>query len=955
MKKTKRLLSLLLALAMLLSLAVPTAMAADFTDVPENYQYYASIQSLVARGIINGYEEENGTFTFRPEATITRAEFCKMIIYSIGLSSMAESAVTETGFPDVAPEHWAAGAIKTAFDLKIINGFDDGTFKPGEAVTYDQAIKMTVCAKYDKLGEAAMKNGGYPTGYRKVANSYGFTKNIIDGVFDEPAKRGTIAKLVDNMMGVKLSEITDDPTAVESEQQVEVKGQVVAVYGASVEASLSTLTKYQIKIKQNDGQTVIYNGENLANKDDLRSLLGKMVIAYYKDEMAVDRQVLTSIIEQRGKNDEIVVNLDDVVEAESNTSLICEDEDGDQDKIVVASDAKIIYNGSLSGSSFKTLVDDNINNSGTIRLLSTSGVGGAADVVFISAYKNYQVTSVSRTSKTVYLDDGTAVTSMVIDDDARNKTVSILKNGKTAAFSAINKNQILSIAKDRDTNENFIEVLIGPDPFNGRVSAMTRGEGKLTVNSKDYTFAAGATFGTDIEVGSNVKIYLDAFGRIAKYEIQAASVNYSYAYLTRIRNVGTGIDTDLRIEVLNLDSGAIRGFDNYPLADTVSINNRNYKTNTEFSTIKTLLETKAAEYARTISSKDFGAGVGEVYQPIKYYLTDGAVSHILIGGTSDTELKVNDVGLDTAIKCTTNYIGLAGIYTLNSNTKVLWLPENNQLNDYSKYTLKNGTSSGLTSGTTYHLMLVDLNSSGTPSLVIVYNVSGATITTNDWANNLPGIVTKKSSDGNYDKITVYGSFGERVYLEDDTNFFNTVNIGDVIRVAADSQNIIDDVEIVAVASEIYSGSQYVKVGAHQLITGAKVHYVDKSGSYAKEIREGGKYTEDNADVSYMAGTVYSYNGTQLRVALDYLTQGETWEELTLGNAGLLKSIGAPGSVTTVAVTMDGSTVKNISTNAEIGEVIPYATDLSSGNAEANRVFVYRSANSAKLVIIFRGN
>ena len=955
MKKSKRLLSILLTVAMMLSLAVPSVMAADFSDVSESYHYYTAIQSLVARGIINGYEEENGTFTFKPEATITRAEFCKMIIYSIGLSSMAESVVSETGFPDVSPEHWAAGAIKTAFDLKIINGFDDGTFKPGEPVTYDQAIKMTVCAKYDKLGEAAMKNGGYPTGYRKVANSYGFTKNVIDGVFDQPAKRGTIAKLVDNMMGVKLSEITDDPTAVESDQQVEVKGQVVAVYGASIEDTLSTLTKYQVKIKQNDGYTVIYNGENLAIKDDLRSLLGKLVVAYYKDEMAVDVLTLTGIDEQRGRNDEIVVDLDEVVAAESDTSFIYEDKDGDREKVAVDSDAKIVYNGSLSASGFKALVDANVNNSGNIRFLSTSGSSGAADVVFISAYKNYQVTSVSRTSKTVYLDDGTTVTSMVIDDDARNKTVSILKNGKSAAFSAVVKNQILSIAKDKETNENFIEVLIGPDPFTGRVSAMTRGEGKLTINSKEYTFAAGTSYGTDIEVGSNLKVYLDAFGKIAKYEIQAASVNYSYAYLTQIRNVGTGIDADLRIEVVNLSSGTIKKFDNYPLADTVSINNKNYKTETDFLEIQALLEAKAAEFARTISDKDFGAGVGEVYQPIKYSLTDGAVSHVLIGGTTDAELKVNTEGLDTAIKCTTNYTGLAGIYNLTSSTKVLWLPENDKLNDYSKYTLKPGNNSGLAIGNTYNLLLVDLNSSGTPSLVVVYNVSGSTITTNDWINYLPGIVTKKSSDDTYDKITVYGSFGEKVYLEDDTDFYDSINVGDVIRVAADNQNVIDDIEVVAVASEIFNGTNYVKVGAHQLISGAKVDFVEKSGSYAKEIREGGNYTEDRANLSYMAGTVYSYIDGTLMVALDYLTEGEVWDKVTLGNNELLKSIVAAQSVPTIAVTMDGDTVKNISTNAEISEVIPYTTDGNSINTEANKVFVYRSANNAKLVIIFRAD
>ena len=77
MKRTK-ILSLLLALTMLLSVAVVPASAADFTDVKKDYQYYDAIQDLVARGIINGYEDGS----FKPKANITRAEGAK-IIYGI--------------------------------------------------------------------------------------------------------------------------------------------------------------------------------------------------------------------------------------------------------------------------------------------------------------------------------------------------------------------------------------------------------------------------------------------------------------------------------------------------------------------------------------------------------------------------------------------------------------------------------------------------------------------------------------------------------------------------------------------------------------------------------------------------------------------------------------------------------------------------------------------------------
>ncbi len=958
MQKTRKILSLLLAVAMLFSLAIPSAFAADFSDVPETYQYYDAVQSLVARGIINGYDDG----TFKPDATITRAEFCKMVVYSIGLGNMTETGVTETGFPDVAAEHWAASTIKTAFDLKIINGYDDGTFKPDENVTYDQALKMVICAKYDKLGEAALKNGGYPAGYRKIAGSYGFVKNISDGVYEEPAKRGTVAKLMDNMLNIKLSEITDDPSVIDTDQMEEIKGQVVAVYGASLESELSKLTKYQVKILLSNGNTVIYNGENLSNRDSLRSYLGKLVVAYYKEDMSLDRQVLSSLSTQKNRNEETTVDMDAVVLPVSDSSLSYEDEKGDTKKISIASGAKILYNGSLvpGGTTFSNLVESNINSAGSIRLLSTSGSGGAADVVFFTVYTNYLVTSANSTSKTVYLDNGTKVESKVINDEDRNKSIVIMKNGNTVSFSAISKNQILSISED--LTGNFMEVLIGPDAFTGRVSAMTRDEGTITISSKEYKFAPGVTFGADIEVGANLKIYLDAFNKIARYEFQAASTNYTYAYLTQIKNVGTGIDTDVRIEVLNLNSTSLKSFDNYPLAATVKINNVNYKTATEFDAIQALLVNSAQRYVYTdpASGKRFGADANGVHQPIKYSLTNGAVSTILVGkdNATDADLKADTSNLTNAqgIRCTTNYTGLAGIYTLNSSTKVLYVSdsENRTINDYS---LKTGTNSGLKFGKYYRLALVDLNSSGTPAMVVVYNINSEDIdeNANDWRSRLPEIVTKKSSSSDYNDLTVQGYNGsEKVYHDEETSFFNQVEVGDVIRVAADSDGIIDKLEIVARASDIYTGTNFVRVGSHQSDFTSD-YFIDKSGSFARLIREGDHPTEDRAQISVMAGTVFSYINNQFRIALEYADSETAWDDVSLGNENHLKTMNAPESVKVVAVNFNkDNTIKSIDTNASIGELIPYRVEgQESGNTSADRVFVYRGNNDAKLIIVYR--
>ncbi len=960
MRKMKKILSFLLVAAMAVSIAMPAAFAADFTDVTESYQYYDAVQSLVGRGVINGYEDG----TFKPEATITRAEFAKMVIYAIGLGNITQDATVETGFPDVASNHWAAGVIKTAFDMKIINGFDDGTFKPDENVTYDQALKMVVCAKYDKFGEVALKNGGYPEGYRKVASSYGFIKNITDGVYSNPAKRGTVAQLMYNMLNIKLADITDDPTAVDPNQITEVKGQVVAVYGASLESTISDLSKYQINIELSNGGVVKFSAENLADKDSLRNYLGKMVVIQYNEIIGLDIQYLSSMSLQRNRNSEVTIDIKDVVPTGDANKITYTDADGDIEDISVASGAKILFNGSLApnGTTVADLITANANSAGSIRLLSTTGDGNAADVIFFTVYTNYIVTSTNSNTKTVYMDDGTKVISKVIDEENRNKSVTITKNGTNVAFSSIAKDQVLSISED--LSGNFMEVLIGPAAVEGRVSAMTRDEGKITVNSKEYTFAPGVSLGGDVVVGANLKLYLDAFNKIAKYEFKATTVTYNYAYLTQIKNVGSAINADIRIELVDLKSGSLKDFTNYPLADTVKINNTNYKAATDFTTIETVLQTAAQRYVYTDdgNGKSFGAGTGEVHQPIKYTLSNGKIDSILIGkdNATNADLRVDASTLDKityaqGIKCTTRFTGLAGIYTLTSSTKVLYVSDNTK-RTITDYDLKTGNNSGLQVGSYYRLLLVDLNASGTPSAVIVYNINDVDVNaaTNDWLSVLPVVVTGKGGIEGYNTIKVQGYSGNEItYKEEGTTFYSQVEIGDIVRIVAATDNVIENMEIVADAEEILNGTDYVKIGAHQ--SGFSASQKITGDGKVLLIREGDSNTQDNATMSVMAGTVYSLINNNLRIALDYIQEGDTpWNDISLGNDERLKTMSVSSSTKVVEVSLKAGSPTTVNTNGSYSQFIPYVIEnQTSTNAAAERVFVYRSGSSARLIVVYR--
>lgn len=71
----KRLCTFFLSLSLCLSLAVP-ALGAEFTDVPGTYVFSKAIQDCTSKGILSGYADG----TFRPTDSVTRAQFCVMLV-----------------------------------------------------------------------------------------------------------------------------------------------------------------------------------------------------------------------------------------------------------------------------------------------------------------------------------------------------------------------------------------------------------------------------------------------------------------------------------------------------------------------------------------------------------------------------------------------------------------------------------------------------------------------------------------------------------------------------------------------------------------------------------------------------------------------------------------------------------------------------------------------------------
>ena len=116
--------------------------AKTFIDVPSNHWVAPYVTSMAAKGVISGVTENQ----FAPSVNVTRAEFAKLIVETLGLP--LEDKVT---FADVKPEDWFYSYVGAAAKAGIVVG-DGAKFNPNASITREDMAVM--------LGRAIIHQGG---------------------------------------------------------------------------------------------------------------------------------------------------------------------------------------------------------------------------------------------------------------------------------------------------------------------------------------------------------------------------------------------------------------------------------------------------------------------------------------------------------------------------------------------------------------------------------------------------------------------------------------------------------------------------------------------------------------------------------------------------------------------------------------------------------------------------
>ena len=300
----KKVLALVLAFACAFTMFAGAAYS-DQADI----QHTDAVNMLSSLGVLDGYEDGS----FRPEATITRAEMAKMI-YTIrnGGNDNADAYKSlSTSFTDVNGT-WAEGYIKYCQVNGIIDGKSTTSFDPNGNVTVVETAKMALVLMGYKADadRANLVGTGWDQRTLALAGDNGLMDNVSGGVAS-PIIRDEAAQLLYNSIDAQCviwsndhESFIQDTTTVGSGKDSYVKVYTVGSKYMGLQQWIGSFDGNSDVCKLDDGMIQVTGSldGNLKNNTDGKAI--KATFVYDFDLSYIGEEVSVLFKDERGGTDD---------------------------------------------------------------------------------------------------------------------------------------------------------------------------------------------------------------------------------------------------------------------------------------------------------------------------------------------------------------------------------------------------------------------------------------------------------------------------------------------------------------------------------------------------------------------------------------------------------------------------------------------------------------------------
>lgn len=918
MKITKRILCLALSVMMALGCMSIAAFADDaasttkdnsgaikFSDVGDSEIYTDAVKTLNLMGVINGYPDG----TFKPNDNVTRAEFTAMLMRTLKLGSIGSASAAELPFSDVDDNNsdinWAIPNINTAYARGVINGYEDGTFRPSANVAYEEAVKMIVCT----LGYGANVDVSITPWYAnfiQIGSQLGITKTAQRiGAAETPASRACIAQLLYDSLDVKLIENGDktDRTILNSYLgYVKNTGVISSNQQTSLTEPDVNLRDDEIRItateENGSEQTYTYKTADTS----LKNYLGYEVDFYYKDNGASIRELAMCMIKS---TEPLVINSKSIESSGTTANQIKYYQNLDDDKektINLESDNVVIYNGKLSGSNANNsrFSTDLIPAVGEIKLIDSDN-NGRYDVLDITSYDVYYVSSKAAATYEVvdnmlHSGENNKVKLDIASDD--NLTI-VNKNGSTVNFSSIATGNVVCVAASKSDNGGTVitRAVVLTDKVSGTISG-TSGNDKVTISNKEYKFSDLAPWVVDDskeapKMQDSGTFYLDINGDIVAFSKNATTDNMKYGYLMSYSNNDDPFESDVAIKIRNSSNNEDRVW----TYKNTKLNGDTY--NDGYAVINKLKET--AQYA-------YNGDTNGIQQLVKYSTKTSGGKTVLdkivtLRGNDDVLTSGGDVSNDRLTRLKTvdgkkfTYSSSSGkltgadgtVITLTSSAIVFTVPD--ARSDYESIA-KTSVSSTFKNNGTYDIDVYDVSTSNIPKVVVALGKDSSQAVN---SASPVYVLTEKSQgtndDGTMDLFKGFksspdsasGTFSDWISTSTSSSVISDMTEGDIYRAGMDKDgySTIESKDILYKYGEDNSGrfktynvtgdntdDDFYKAEFSCILGSVTAKDTDDSSAVTSIAVSPNNYTERNADYSGTGDLTFNasdFSGAQVLV------------------------------------------------------------------------------------------
>ena len=542
MRNLKRVLSLVMMVAMLCSVMLIGANAAgydDFTDKDEIVNKTA-VETLVELGVISG--KEDGSY-FAPQDNLTRAEAAKLV--TVVLNGGTEPVLSDPSYVSYYDTQgtWGSKYIEYVTALNIAAGDGQGYFKPDESLTATQLAKMLLVGMgYDAAFEG-MVGGTWDSKIDALANQKDLYEGLpADFITSAPINRDNAALIIYNALsenlvryesagqdgGVGVQAIDRNVTVLNEFFQVsEVKAVAVANDVFNLEGNTKCITNKSTYDVIEVDNVAINMGDVTLPYDLDNDVVGQSVILYVKNLGRTTATVIGSAI----------VSEDNTVATTSQAFKDATKLDDYLKGVNLTWDnatSAMSLNGAAAAGSTKAQVIAGASNPGVQFTFIDNDADGVVDYALKTIYTLGKIAVYNTSSEELTLQGGTAIDfSDVIgyENFARNDYVLYVQFGPTYTY------------------------LEAVETVTGTATSYNTSDKKLTVEGNAYAESAlpntsGLTdyaAGTD-HLGNSYTFYLD----------QAGNIIAESDYVAGDRNYGLIIASNAEVSSLGNPSGQVR-------------------------------------------------------------------------------------------------------------------------------------------------------------------------------------------------------------------------------------------------------------------------------------------------------------------------------------------------------------------------------------------------------------